>query len=271
VIDFGALYPAAIDVRDDSGALVNPATATLTITLPDNSTVTPTIQLPPAVTGKLRYAYPTTQAGLHVARWVTTEPVAPYTDVFDVAPEIPPSIISLADAKQHLGMDPADTSEDDELRWWIAGTTAAVEDAKNEVIARRVITRTVRNERHRSLRLWNVPVISLDSLARKDGSHTWDVTSDVYTDPETGLVELISGPSLCGWLSYGITAGYQVIPYNLMQGSLVLLQHVWETQRGPGAIGGGVVGPEEAGDYKQAFMMPRKVREWIGPPRPVVA
>lgn len=271
MIDLGSQYPVAVDIAGDDGNPANAATFTLTITLPDGSTVSPTVQNPPAVTGQYRYAYTTVQSGRHVVKAVTTSPVTAYRDVFDVGVDEVPSIVSLADAKDFLGIDPADTSQDDELRWWLAGTTKVIEEAKNEVIAMRTITATEFNEQPRSLRLWKVPVISLTSVAAADDDRIWDVTSDVRMDPETGLVRRIHGPHMRGWITSVSIAGYQVVPYNLMQGSLVLLQHVWETQRGPGTIGGGVIGPEEAGDMKQMYMLPRKVREWIGNPRPSIA
>jgi hypothetical protein len=269
MIDYGGLYPAALDVFDENGDPTNADTVTLTFTLPDGSTVTPAVSNPPAVTGQYRYAYPTTQAGRHVERWATLGPVTSYRDVFDVGEDMPPSIVSLHDAKVFLGIDLTDTSQDDELRWWLAGTTRVVEREMNEVIAMRQITVTEKNHRRNVLRLFKVPVVSLVSLARYDGSYTWDVGTDVYVDSETGLVELLPGgaQSLLGRLTAVYLAGYSVIPYHLMQGSLVLLQHVWETQRGLGTVGGGVVGPEEAGDMKQMYMLPRKVREWLGPPR----
>lgn len=270
MIDLGAAYPVAVDIFDDNGNPVNVAEITLMITLPDGTAVTPTVPNPPEVTGQYRYTYVTTKPGWHAVRVVTTDPTTAWTDDFDVKEAAPPSIVSLSDAKAFLGIDAGDTSQDDELRAWLAGTTQAVEMASNEVIARRQFTFTEYNRSAHTLRLWKVPVISLDSLAAADDDRIWDVTSDVRVDTETGLVRLIKGQSLRGWLTVTYTAGYQVVPYNVMQASLVLLQHVWETQRGPGTIGGGVIGPEEAGDIKQMYMLPRKVREWLGPARPSV-
>lgn len=270
MFDLGAAVPLTFTVTDSSGMAADADTVTLTVTLPDGSTVQPQVTNPPATTGQYAATFVPAQAGRHVARWLAVNPPDAYADVFDVADVMPPSIVSLADAKRQLGIDPDDTSQDDELRAWLAGTTQAVEMAKNEVIARRQVTQTELNRSTHTLRLWKVPVISLDSLAAVDDDRTWDVASDVRVDPETGLVRLISGTSLRGWLTATYTAGYAVVPYNIMQASLVLLQHVWESQRGPGIIGGGVIGPEEAGDYKQMYMLPRKVREWLGPARPAV-
>lgn len=271
MIDLGAAYPVAVDLFDESGNRANAVSVTVTITQPDGTQATPELANPPSVEGQYRGLYPTTQAGRHVVRVVTSSPDTAYTDVFDVGEAVPPSIVSLWDAKEFLGIDQQDSSQDRELRAWLAGTTQVVERLMNEVIAKRQITFTEKNENIRKWRLWHVPVISLDSLARWDGTYTWNVTTDVYTDPETGIIELIRGPSLRHRLTAVFTAGYQVVPYHYQQGSLVLLQHAWETQRGPGGVGGGVVGPEEAGDMKQMYMVPRKVREWLGEPRPVVA
>ena len=258
-------------VTDADGNPVNAGTVTLTVTQPDGTFVQPTVDVP-AIIGSYTASFTPSMAGRHVYQFLASDPAAAYADVLEVADNATlPSIVSLSDAKQFLNI--TDTSEDEELRAWLAGTTEVVERVLNEVIAVRQITVTGEENRHPSrLRLWRLPVISLDSLARWDGTHTWDVATDVYPpDPDTGLVRLASGPSLAGHLNYTYTAGYRVVPYHVQQGALVLLQHVWETQRGPGVIGGGVIGPEEAGDFKQAYMLPRKVREWLGEPRPAVA
>jgi hypothetical protein len=273
MIDLGDTVQAGpFRVADADGNPVNAQTVTLTVTQPDGTTVQTAVPNPPAVIGSYTAEFTPVMAGRHVLQWLAQDPAAAYADVLEVADDAAlPSIVSLADAKQFLGIDAADTSEDGELRAWLAGTTEVVERVKNEVIAARQFTVTDWNPHPGRLRLWKVPVISLDSLASADGMRTWSVTSDVRADPETGLVRLLRGPSLCGDITATYTAGYRVTPYHIQQGALVLLQHVWETQRGPGVIGGGVIGPEEAGDYKQMFMLPRKVREWLGEPRPAVA
>jgi hypothetical protein len=275
VIDLGDTIQAGpFRVADADGNPVNAETVTLTVTQPDGTTVQAAVTNPPAVIGSYTAEFTPAMAGRHVLQWLAQNPAAADADVLEVADDAAlPSIVSLADAKEFLGIDAADTSGDGELRAWLAGTTEVVERVKNEVIAVRQFTVTGEENHHPSrLRLWRLPVVSLDSLARWDGTHTWDVTADVRPpDPDTGLVRLVSGASLRGALNYTYTAGYRVVPYHVQQGALVLLQHVWETQRGPGVIGGGVIGPEEAGDFKQMYMLPRKVREWLGEPRPAVA
>lgn len=265
----GALQPIAWDVRDEGGALVTASTVTLTITLPDGTTATPPVPVP-AIAGQYRVAWPTTMAGRHTAVAVTTGPVTVYDTEFDVDDETPPAIVSLGDAKQQLHMDPADTSDDDELRAFIYGTTAALEQYVHEVIVRRAFTDSLQLCCARRFRLWHAPVISLTSVALWDGSQTWDVTGMRVS--ESGVVRVLSGPPVHGYVDVVLLAGYQAVPYNYRRGALVMLAHLWETQRGAGTIQSGVIGPEE--HYRQPgefFTVPNKVKEWCGPPRPVVA
>jgi hypothetical protein len=268
MFDLGAVYGAAIDVRDESGTLVNPVTATLTFTLPDGTTFSPSVDLSPDVDGELRYEYITQQAGRHLVRWVTTEPATGFTDAFDVAEAAPPTIISLADMKQTLGIDPSITENDDEIRAKLFGITKAIENVMNETIVRQSITSRDHVPHGKKLRLWKVPVVSLTSIATVSGSYSWDV-SQLYVD-DAGLVHKVTGYPVAGWVDTVYVAGYSVIPYNYIEGAKVLFQHEWETRRGPGGTSG-VLGPEELSDYRQYSQFPRKVRDWLGSPRPAVA
>lgn len=271
MIDLGANYPAAFTVRDANGNPANAETVTLTITLPDATADTPDVANPPPVAGRYRYSYPTAQEGRHVVRWESENPAGAWTDVFDVSAAASPSILSLFDAKVRLGIDQADTTDDAELRAKLAGLTRALERAKNETIARRSITEAGMHGRHEPLRLLKPPVISLDTLTGETqaGTTTYDV-GNFRVSTESGLVHRMTGPRPFGWVTSGYTAGYTAIPENYVEAGGVLLEHLWETRRGEGTVGAGVIGPEEADDWKQMTMLPRKVIEWIGPPRPVV-
>jgi hypothetical protein len=289
VFDLGAVYPAALDVYNAAGVLTDPASATLTITLPDGSTVTPTVPLPSTVPGQLRVSYTTTMPGRHLVRWQTINPNTPYTDVFDVAEQSPPSILSLAMAKRALGIDASNSDDDEELREMLFGITRSVENYKNEVIARRVITGESKQFDQWS---WSwqtprpalnaTPVISLDTLVSQDGTVDWlsdggslpaDTSGrNLYVESQTGLVTVIRGAAITGWVVAGYTAGYRVIPYNYLEGSKVMLQWLWETRRGPGGLNA-VIGPEELHAMSGAhpYLIPRKAMEWFGPPFPAVA
>jgi hypothetical protein len=281
MFELGSVYPAALDVRDENRQPANPDTATLTFTLPDQSTISPAVTLPPAVTGQLRYPYVTVQPGRHLVRWQTTGPDTAYTDVFDVLDAAPPAILSLADAKQTLSMDPSYTDDDDELRAKLRAVTRSVERYMRTVYAYRVITETITRPvlgvpwaMTAALRLTYVPVIppvtSLVTLnPQGQVTTTYDTVNNMWVDPETGLVHRLAGPPFAGRMQAVYPAGMTMIPENILEGSRVLLQAVWESRRGPGGVNG-VIGPEEMGDYRHYTAMPRKVTDWLGPPRPVV-
>lgn len=272
MIDLGSVYGVAVDVFDADGDLANPVTATLEIGLPDGTTAAPTVPLPPADTGKLRYPYVTGLAGRHTVRVVTTNPVTVYTDEFDVAPSESGAIVSLARGKQQLGMDPADTSDDDELRDFIIGLTGALEFYKKQVIVPRSFTEQVSVRcPSRRFRLWSAPLLSLVSVQSWDGSVTWDASAVTMRVSRSGIVKVMTGPPVHGELDVVCKAGLNPIPPNYITGGLIVLEHVWETQRGVGLSEPGVVGPEEIrARGASTFTIPNKAREYLGAPVPVV-
>ncbi|RPE44161.1 hypothetical protein EDD90_7391 [Streptomyces sp. Ag109_O5-1] len=179
------------------------------------------------------------------------------------------SIVTLAEAKKQLRIDVSDTSDDDELQEYVDAITGVVEDYKKEIIEARQISQDLDLCGRRRFRLWRVPVISLVSIATFDGSTTWDV-ANMRTDPETGLVRVLSGPPVSGAVEVVYQAGYTTVPNRYKRGALVILQHNWETQRGKGGpVRGGVIGPEEV-HPRFFYSIPRKALEWLGAPRPVV-
>lgn len=277
MFDLGSLVPLAVSVADSNGAPINATGITLTITLPDGSTTSPVVTNPPLRVGAYSYSYLPTQAGRHLVRWITNGPNTAFTDAFDVAEAAPPLILPLSELKQQLELDPLDTSMDAELHAKGAAITKALENYKREVIVQRTITETLRfgvmwNSAWPVLsaaRLTFRPCISLTSVVSRDGTQSWDVVNNLYLHNDTGIIEILAGPPITGWVVFTYVAGYQIIPYNYLEGAKVLLQHVWETRRGPGGSTG-VVGAEELGDWRHFTALPRKVTEWLGPPAPVV-
>lgn len=270
MIDLGAVQQMAVDVRDASGTLVDPVSATLTLTLPDGSTLTPAVPLPSTSPGKLRVDYVTTQVGRHAWRMVTSAPTTAYSDVFDVRPAFPVGIVSLADARAQLNMGATETSDDDELRLFIGASTRAVERALGRVVVRRSFTdRFTVSGSATELLLRNVPVLSLTSVVSVDGGTTWSIGS-LPVDTETGLITVASGPALTGSLDVTYQAGEVVIPENYRLASLIILQHLWETQRGTMGVqlGGGDVDMALAG---RGFAIPRRALELLDTQLPGVA
>ncbi|MEH0552581.1 hypothetical protein [Streptomyces sp. B21-101] len=268
MIDLGAVYQVAVDVADSSGIPADPASATLTIMLPDGTTVSPAVPAPTS-TGQVRVDYVTAQAGRHVWRLVTTSPTTAYADVFDVQPADPVGIVSLADARAHLNMGPAETSDDDELRGFIGAATGAVERALGKTVVRRTfVDRFDLACSVTAVMLRRVPVLSLASAVSVDGATTWS-TDGLQVDSSSGLVSVVTGNLFTGSLDLTYQAGMSLIPENYRLAALIIVQHLWETQRG--AMGVQLGGEGETWNPGRGYAIPRRALELLDPPLPGVA
>lgn len=226
--DLGDLVPLTVTVKDAAGVATNASTVVLTVTLPDGTTVAPSVANPPAVTGVYVCDYATTVAGRHSARWVSAGPSAAYLDAFDVRPADAPYIVSLRDAKAHLKI--TDTSTDEDLRSVIEAATGVIERHLNKAVVRRSFTEE--SWACGYLGLDKLPLVSLTSVASIDGTKTWDV-SNLDVDPG-GIVTAASGASLSGPVTVTYVAGMAVIPSHFSLAAKIIIQHLWETQRPSG-------------------------------------
>lgn len=130
--DLGDSVALAIQVTDPAGALIDATSAVVTITRPDGTTISPTVDH--TATGKYQASIVATGGGRYVARWVTTGPDHAYTEIFDVA-SVEAGLISLRDARTALRLAAGNTSSDEDLRTWIAAATPVIEDIVGPVIA----------------------------------------------------------------------------------------------------------------------------------------
>lgn len=242
--DLGDTVPLAAEAVDPGGNPVNPTGATLTITLPDGTTVTPTVTNPPTTTGQYSVDYVTEQPGRHAVRWVFTVPNSAYTDVFDVREEVPPLIVSLADAKKHLNL--TSSRSDEEVRAWLESITEGVENLAG------VCVRRTFSERHDTpgcgfpqLVLHRTPVLALVSVRGiLSLGRTYDVAG-LDVDGETGIVQRLDGHRLYGPLRVTYTAGRQVIPASIRDAAKIILKHLWRTQYGASRALGDVGGTDD--------------------------
>lgn len=252
---------------------------TLSVTLPDGTAATISNPVVPAAAGVYSYDFLTTMAGRHLVRWVGTgaNPGA-YTDQFDVRPAAPAYIVSLADAKAHLNMSASSTVDDEELRGWIEACTDVVEEVAGMVVARRSISeRRFFPHGSRQIALHSIPAISLTSIVDLNGFLTWSV-SDFNLDGETGIVDVLwSGGSrpLYGLVEITYLAGMQIVPSRYSKAALMILRHLWATQRAglgtstvhPTRIGG----PVEDTVVVAGYAIPSAAAELIGSALPGIA
>ena len=246
-------------VTDDSGAPVNASeTPVLTITLPDQTTATPTVNDSPAVTGTYLPADPfvTTQAGHHLWAWTVggTYPGA-YVDSFEVREAPDPTIISLAEAREILKLPVTDTTHDSVIRGYSQAITEWVEYVCGPVVTRQV-TEVIRAQ-GQVLILSKPPIrtdmgTTLDASNRRDGSTTNGIVSvtplltygfmyeldQLLVDGPRGIVRQSAGlPFFYSgdpYSQYEVTywAGRAIIPWGIYEASKISLKHVYGVNRG---------------------------------------
>jgi len=275
--DLGDTLPFRADLYDkppgDGGTLVNATTATLTIILPDLTTLTPapTITNPPAVTGKYLYDYVTAPtpggagSGRYQGRWLftmATGKTSSYPEEFTVREPDPGYLLSLGSVKEHLNIPQTTTTYDEELRDWSEGATRLVEHRCGSIVQR---TYTERHNDGPSLWLRRPPVVSVTSVGPWLGSGVTFATADLKVDPDSGRLQRLDGAAFVGgpWAVVYV-AGRVVVPQNLQLAGKIIIKHLWETQRGAGGL------PLQSMDQVTmlpgfAFAVPNRALELMAP------
>lgn len=250
-MDLGDTIVLAATCRDSSGQLADATTVTLTVTLPDGTTVEPSVANPPAEPGQYTHPYVSTQAGRHSVRWVFTGgvPEQAYADVFNAADPAWPALVGLAEVKDHLNIPPDNTDDDEELRGFILSASHVVEGIVGVCAKRTVTESSSGGERH--IVLARSPVDSVTEVLA-DGEL---VDPGDYTSSPSGLVARRSGRWPAGLRNIESTyvVGRSVIPPNVLDGTKDLIRINWRPQQGgnyPEFDGGAT---DDFGVTEQAF------------------
>lgn len=257
-------------------SLVDATAVTLTVGLPDGTTVT--VSNTRTSLGTYRADYPTVQAGRHDVRWVATGPGArTHSDVLNVAAAPSRALASLEEFRAHLNM--TEPGDDEELRSFLEAATGVVERHLGQVVARRTITETHRlgcgdtwdglRYRSRGLVVKQGPVLSLTAVT---AAGTVLDPAGYVVDPVTGELRPVAGGSL-GWsgdVTLIYVAGYRVVPAHMILASLIIAAHLWQTQRTP------TLGPSPFGDAgtegippMYGSVIPPRAHELLGGSPPV--
>jgi hypothetical protein len=266
MITKGSIYRAVYNVYGADDALTNPSTATLTITKPDGTTVTPSISLPPADIGILINDYTTTAIGWHYGLWVTTGPTTTKGFSFNVVDQISGSLLSLADAKGHLNI--TSTTNDEEILTFLDVVTVIVENRCGAMLPKTYVERYDGGQR---LMLRHGPPVSVTAIEPWYGAGYGETVapSAIVLDPVTWSIERIDGLDFClGPYKVTYKAGRTVIPPNVLHGGRELLSHLWTTQRGPSTVGVQPAGLSEDELFAvagRAYSVPRAVLEMLAP------
>jgi hypothetical protein len=275
VADLGDVVPLTVEIRDAAGALAAAGAITLTITLPDGTTATPTVTNPSI--GRYQCDYPTTQVGRHSVRWVSTGlNSSAYADSFDVRPAIPAYILSMSDAKAALQIPAGVTTNDEQVRSMVEAVTYVIEDYRKDVVVRRTIVEPIDAQfdslSSRRLVLRWAPVLSVTSIVRPIDGATWAGSDITVLDPNSGVIITYGTPFYASAFRGGLVATYvagrSVIPANYVEAAKVVLKHLWEIQQTPG-MGSQVFGDTiSTGEAKVmtglGYALPNRAAELLG-------
>jgi hypothetical protein len=229
---FGTTIRLQAQIRDLDGELAEASSVQLTILLPDGTQSTPEAGVADGV-GLYHVDYTPAQDGRHVARWVATSPDVAFEEPFDVAASWGGAgIVSLAAAKRHLNIPATNTDVDEELTGFVQATTEIVERFTGAVARRPVID--VLDGGGEAVALSCPPVLSVTSVTESGATVT---QSGWLLDATAGVLRRRLGEYASTWepgagnITVSYTAGRRAVGENINRAALVIIAHLWETQR----------------------------------------
>lgn len=261
-VDLGDVVSLNYTNTSTAGAPANGGTVQVTVTQPDTTVAGP-FTVSPSGTGTYTYAYQTVQPGRHEVHWLSTgaNPGA-FADVIDVRPSAPLYIVSLADAKEQLNFTGA--TSDEEIRVYLEAATGVVERELGKVVVRRTFV-----EEHEAsggvVVLDRAPVVSIVSVTPVfTSSLTWSA-GNLRVRP-SGVMYARTGIALVGLLEVTYVAGMQVVSEDIGLGTRIIIQHMWETQRGSRGV------PRPGGqDPGRGYLVPNQAKALLGTALPGIA
>ena len=211
------------DAPENGGAPVDAVTATLTVTLPDGTTTTPTVPAP-AAAGKYTADYVTSPTGLpgrYVGQWLFTlagGKTTSHVETFDVGG----SLITTDEAAAHLRATGVIVKAADleQLQWLCMVATEAVEGDLGRCMVKRTVTET--HPAGNVLALHWLPVVSVTAV-------TVDGVALAYSlNPRSGL--LYPSPTY-GNVTVTYVAGYNDPPRVARMVALNVVQSLWQSSQ----------------------------------------
>lgn len=233
------------EIRDDLLGLANPSgTVTLTVQLPDQiTTATPTVVNDSL--GKYHADYVPTVAGPY--EWHVHSTGTPQVDrggSFSVDPIFgQQQLVTLDEVKAHLNYlsIAVGSTHEGELEWMIGAATKVIEDHGGSGIGP-VLRRTITNERHHhdygraNIWLHHTPILSVTTVTPVATGGTAVTVADLDVDPN-GRVAYKDGYTRfpTGVYLWTYVAGRD-IDDAIKGAALILIQGLWETQRGASGV-----------------------------------
>lgn len=273
-------------------ALTSTAALTLTGTATITNTQTGAVQFAPT-------AADTATPGMYMASWVVTFaaggtmtfPTAGYLTV-EIEANLtsePQQLVGLADVKEYLGMNPSQRDRDHELIAMIEGMRPQVEHLTGPIVPQVFDERHdggqyfIRLRRRPSSGYGTTPVLDLLGCSEYRGpiEYTLSVVGDptrgsIYScmlDAKLGTVTrrtsgggVIAFPAQAQAVHVVYRAGQAQVPPNVRQACLEIVRINFRTTARAGRGYSAEADVEDVAD-RQAFMIPRRVREMLAPTR----
>jgi hypothetical protein len=237
-IEMGESYTSTFVLTDVNGNYID-ATVVLTVTLPNQTTATPSVTHDSL--GHYHVDYTLALEGLYKFQWVSTGPSTSKTDYVPVVAFR--SIVSIDDVKTFINYGSSTSNEKESL---LRQVMMAVTELVEEVVGVCVI-RTFTNERvpggytSMVLKLPHGPLLSETSITsissvRLNGPTWTQANNDFVVYPDSATVELASyQPFYYGPWKATFTAGRAVISQKIQLAALEICYDMWATQRPYGA------------------------------------
>jgi hypothetical protein len=246
-----------ITVRDRTGALVDAGTLTLLVKLAqaDGTLLTTGTYAAPAhdSTGNYHQDIPVTDltaiGHYQYAATSTGTGAGVVAGEFDVYDPFETAVLPLQDAKDQLNIPQATTSSDAEIQSYIATIGSCLEKATGGPLVNRVVTeRSEMMSGQTVIPVRQRPLVSVVSITSASGGAI-DISAGLDLDVNAGLIRRQLGLPFYGpffsWLpkvNVVYVAGWGVsVPAAFNSFARIVVQHLWDSQRGPAAMpmGGG--------------------------------
>jgi uncharacterized phiE125 gp8 family phage protein len=264
-------------VTDTLGAPTD-ATMSLVVTRPDGSTLVSGVGLTITHSGTGAYScnVPTTQAGTYLYLWTASGAAIGVDDgQFDVL-AITRRIASLADVKLHLNKQ--NTADDVEIQDFMDAAQAVITREVGDVVPTAYTEMIPLDRWSCHLALTRAPVLSVTSVGLWQGGSVPVAlaSTDYRLYGDSGIVERINGgypiPFIGTDASVTYVAGVAgAIPPNIRLAYLELTAHLWRnTQQGRNRRVRGTGPEDDVATVGLGFSLPNRVRELLGPKRPVI-
>lgn len=272
-VDVGSVKRSVWLVKNDQGQLVNPSTATATVTVGVDDPVTVAVTLPPAVTGTLIADHLTAKTGLHCIDWHTQGPVTSGRDFFNVRSYA--AVFGLDEARDYLGYP--DGVRDATIRLLAGAATKLAESVVGTCVIRSFTGDWIPGYEKHILQLPHRPlptagaVTKVASIYAASGGPGWGA-ADLIANPDAGTVYLASqldfwyGP----WMA-DYQAGRIEVAENIVNGTKDILADLFVSQRAMFADTAEGPTPEEAATIESVipagYELPRRALEQLEPDR----